>query len=332
MTFTASDFGDYQTEARMSQKRRFMPAFDFTGKRVLDVGCDHGHWSIDAAEKGAAQVVGIDRGRHVRGQGFVDLAARNNAAGVPGCIFHNVEMGRQWPDLGCFDLVYCMSVYHHIFQACGGDHRPIWYWLRTQCADNGVVIWEGPINTDDPVARQHISPALHANFNGVEIDKAASRYFDIESLGPAVHEPTRYAFRMTAKPLRASLVRGTVRSGAGGAAKAFEHAGGRRIAEIRHAFDLDPFPGSLNLTLDRPFDWGVGYFRAQISDWVDRSKGFSGPQALRWCRFAPVLFDNHDAFAMRFEGDGYPADFVELVSDTKLRDDCRECAMLLREI
>jgi SAM-dependent methyltransferase len=33
---------------------------DFTGKKVLDVGCGHGGLCMDAAERGAARVVGID--------------------------------------------------------------------------------------------------------------------------------------------------------------------------------------------------------------------------------------------------------------------------------
>ena len=335
MTFTASDFGHYQTPERMAAKNQWMPPIP-KGARVLDVGCDHGYFAFQAAERGAACVLGIDRGRKVRGQGFVDLASRNNAmAKATGCDnieFRNFHLGKQWEDLGEFDHILVCSVYHHVYEACGGDHRPIWYWLRRQCSDSAIVVFEAPVDTSDPVVRLNVSPQYHDGYTLDAIRAAAERYFTIEELGPAVHEPTRFAFRMAAKSLRAELIKAKVVAGAGGATKAFLHANGRRIKEIFDATGVEPFPGSLNLRLDRPFDWSHGYLRVELMDARDRSEGFNGEWWPRWAKIVSCQYDNHDCFALRFEEEKYALDFVELIADIKLRSETRPAAMLLREV
>ena len=186
---TVPDFGEYQRPERMAAKASWMPPVK-PGARVLDVGCDHGHWSAIALQQGAGSVLGIDRGRDVRGRGFVNLADENHVR-VKGAEFNEYEIGKQWPELGEFDLIYVMSVYHHIYEACGGSHLPIWYWLRQQCADNGMVVWESPVDLRDPVAQRHISSQWASNYNNVALQQAMGRYFTVEKSGPAVHEPFR---------------------------------------------------------------------------------------------------------------------------------------------
>jgi hypothetical protein len=223
-------------------------------------------------------------------------------------------------------------VYHHVYEACGGDHKPIFFWLRRQCADLATVIWEGPVDLSDPVVRLNVSPE---NQNGYTLDAiraAAQRYFMIEELGPAVHEPTRWAFKMTAKPLRAELIKARVVAGAGGATKAFLHANGRRIKEIFDATGIEPFPGSLNLHLDRPFDWSHSYLRVEMMDVRDRAQGFNGEWHKRWAKIVPCQYDNQDCFAFRFEKEKYDLAFIEVLADIKLRNECRELATLLREV
>jgi len=68
---------DYQTPRRMAAKLQAVPLPELRGKRVLDVGCDAGAWCWLAAEQGAADVLGLDRGREVRGRGFVDVIKEN---------------------------------------------------------------------------------------------------------------------------------------------------------------------------------------------------------------------------------------------------------------
>jgi len=185
--------GDYQTPTRMAAKLRAIPIpDDLTGSTVLDVGCDHGHFCKLASDQGASRVLGLDRGRKVRGVGFVDLPARNHAQGWPRCEFMNVDLGKEWPDLGSFDLVFAFSIYHHLYGATG-DHHTVWAWLR-QCTSS-TLLWEGPVDTKDAIARDRAKP--HGHYTRNAILSAAEMYFEVEHIGPALHRPHREVWRCT---------------------------------------------------------------------------------------------------------------------------------------
>jgi CTP-dependent riboflavin kinase len=90
--------------------------------------------------------------------------------------------------------------------------------------------------------------------------------------------------------------------------------------EIERVLGSRPVPGSLNLRLDGPFDWDAEYFRAQILDVKDRSRGIESEWGPRWARFYPVRVDGEDAYAIRFESEHYDLQFMELIAPRKLRD------------
>lgn len=321
---------DYQTPSRMEAKLRAVPLPDLTGKRVLDCGCDFGAWCFLAAQRGAADVLGLDRNRVVRGLGLIDLIERNSAEALQRnapCRFEKVEMGREWRTHGRFDLVLMLSVYHHIYDLAG-DHLPIWFWLRQQVADDGHVLWEGPVSDVDPVVRTNVSDENRKNYTSVAIIKAATVYFRPEYVGPALHEPTREVWRFWPRPRLGRRLTGAVKAGAGGATAAFEHANGRRMDEIERAVGMRPIPGSLNMVTSDPFWWDQDYYRAQVSDVVERGKGLDVEWAPRWARLYPVDVCGAGAFAFRFEGERYPERFVELVADVRLRDLKREILTL----
>lgn len=181
--------GDYQTPERMAKKRRAIPLPDLEGKSVLDVGCDHGEWCRIASESGAAHVIGIDRGRKVKGAGFVDLVQRNRAQGWPNCDFEYANLGREWPWFGAFDVVFAFSVYHHVFAECG-DHDAIWEWLAKHTAEGGQLIWEGPVDVRDAIARAR-ARGHETPYTRRAILAAAERFFDVEFVGPAIHREYR---------------------------------------------------------------------------------------------------------------------------------------------
>lgn len=308
----------------MQAKARAIPWPELAGKTLLDVGCDHGWWCWRALDMHAAKVVGLDRGRMVEG-GFVELAARNRQWAEDhyegqDCAFHATDIGRQWHEFGRFDVVLCLSMYHHVYHNCG-DHAPIWFWLWRHC--DGELLWENPIGTDDPVVRMNVAAALHAGYTRAAILEAAEPYFEIEHIGPAQHVPTREVWRCTPRALEPKVYRAKIESGAGGAAPAFQFAGGRRIGEVEEAIGVRPIPGSLNLRAWDDFDWNGRYYRAGILDPVDR-KDIRSEWRPRWARFYPLAVNGIPAHAFRFEGDRYDPRFVELIADRLLIEELRD--------
>ncbi len=188
--------GDYQTERRMGLKRKAIPLPNLKDKRVLDVGCDHGYWSHLAAMQGAAHVLGVDRGRYVRGAGHVDLVERNNAQGWERCEFVYADLGKQWPRFGKFDVVFCFSLYHHWYGQCG-KHERIWKWLARHVAVGGVLLWEGPVDTRDSTAKQ-VTEGV-GNYTRASILGAAKIPFNVQIVGDALHRAYREVWCCTLK-------------------------------------------------------------------------------------------------------------------------------------
>jgi SAM-dependent methyltransferase len=307
-------------EGRMSKKLQALSGVfpDFEGKKVLDIGCDFGYWSFLAASRGA-EVVGLDRGRSVRGE-FVNLPRLNNESAKEQGLnakFLNYEAGRQFHDLGRFDFVFMMSLYHHIYQNTGGDHESIWYWLWT-LADE--VIWENPTDSTDRVVQMNVSEYLHLNYVEGQIRFHALKYFNIDYEGPALHETTRVVWRLRRKKIEEVEYQGIHKKGAGGASPAFLYANERRISELENILGVRVLPGSLNLVLEEDFNWDERYFRAPLLDVIERGKGLDVLWDYRAVRLYPVMCDSKKAWVMRFEGDGYPLNFVELISDQRLED------------
>jgi SAM-dependent methyltransferase len=113
------------TAGQFQDKERFIAAFlaEHAPQRVLDVGCNTGHFSLQAARAGAA-VVGIDTDQAAAGNVWrraraekqnilplvVDLARPTPAMG-----WNN----REWPSFldrarGAFDAVFMLAVVHHM--------------------------------------------------------------------------------------------------------------------------------------------------------------------------------------------------------------------------
>lgn len=297
---------DYQTAERMTLKESAIPIPDLADATVLDVGCDHGHWCRLAQKKGASRVLGLDRGRSVNGQ-WTDLKEQNRDHE-----FRSIDLGKQWHEFGKFDVVFCFSMYHHVFENCG-DHNAIWYWLWKHTGKE--LLWEGPTGKDDSVVKLNVSN----DYNAVEIFDAAQNYFDVDYVGSAKHVKTRHVFRCVPKKLDAVSYLGKAESGSRGAAKAFQYAKFRRIDEIENALGVRVVPGTLNVRTERAFDWNRNYYRSQILD-VRTRPGLDGPWLPRWARFYPVMVSGIPAYAFRFEGEGYKDNFVELIAPVMLRD------------
>ena len=79
------------------------------GKRVLDLGCNQGYWSLAAIESGCDYVLGIDgRQMHVDQANFVFDVKKISKERFKFCcgdIFDLLDL-----DLGKFDIILCLGV------------------------------------------------------------------------------------------------------------------------------------------------------------------------------------------------------------------------------
>lgn len=106
---------------------------DLTGKRVLDLGCNHGFFCFAAAERGAAEVIGIDRDPKA-----VEAATiRAEHLGVSDRVsFKNLS----WDEFseGGFDYILLLSALHY-----APDQRAFLAKIAGMLAHGGKLILEG---------------------------------------------------------------------------------------------------------------------------------------------------------------------------------------------
>ena len=303
-------------QKKLSALQTVLPE-DLSGKSVLDIGCDFGFWSFLSAQRGASKVLGLDRGRKVKGT-YVDLPKMNNERAIGTvCEFDSINVGRQWKMFGKYDITLLMSLYHHIYHQCE-DHLPIWFWLYKHT--NDFLIWENPTEANDSVVQMNVSSYLHPAYTKNKILEAASKYFTYEYIGPAEHELTRSVYVFRPRDITCTTYSGIPVNGAGWASKAVSYDDGRRIKEVKRAVGITPYPGALNVQISKPFDWSRNYFRSRVLDVATRGKGLDTQWLPRWARFYPIIIEGMRAFVFRFEGDTYPDTFIEILCEKRLRD------------
>ena len=104
-----------QRENNLEWFKRMDFQLDVTGMRVLDLGCGHGALAVSFAERGAAEVVGIDLD-----DDRIDFANRNLAANFPelaGRIQFRCEDVLSMSDQ--FDLIVSKDAFEHIDDLSG---------------------------------------------------------------------------------------------------------------------------------------------------------------------------------------------------------------------
>lgn len=93
----------------------------------------------------------------------------------------------------------------------------------------------------------------------------------------------------------------------------------RRIGPVERLVGVPLHRGTLNLTLDRPFDWAAEHVTLTLpdaKDWQDLDgEWFESP-----ARVSPVLVGYHAAWAMRLDRSSAPANLIEVVAPVRLRD------------
>jgi tRNA (mo5U34)-methyltransferase len=105
----------YEGQANRSEQRRryfFDPLLELTGgtlagRRVLDLGCNAGYWSLLASEAGADYVLGIDGRQEVIDQAELVFEAKHVDRSRYG--FETANVFEQHP-AGTFDVVLCLGL------------------------------------------------------------------------------------------------------------------------------------------------------------------------------------------------------------------------------
>lgn len=110
---------DYFARGSRSNPRfwsRFGGAPDFSGKRVLDVGCGHGSLCLDMARAGAREVVGLDLNARLIEFAQVYLEQRHPEL-VNRVAFHCLDLSQS--ALDGFDFIVSKDTFEHILDLQG---------------------------------------------------------------------------------------------------------------------------------------------------------------------------------------------------------------------
>lgn len=103
---------------RQEQRRRFLfePLLHLTGGTldglsILDLGCNQGFWSVEAARAGARSVLGVEgRPEHVAAARFVA-----EALNIPNVTFETLNVfDPALVERGPFDVVLCLGLLYHV--------------------------------------------------------------------------------------------------------------------------------------------------------------------------------------------------------------------------
>jgi tRNA (mo5U34)-methyltransferase len=119
---------------------RAFDQIDFTGKRVLDIGCWDGLWSFEAEQRGASMVVATDlvSQRDWQDQKTFEVAAAlrgSRAKYIPDLSVYDVERLSE-----TFDVVLYMGIYYHL-----KDPVLSFTTLRKVIRDGGQILVEGAV-------------------------------------------------------------------------------------------------------------------------------------------------------------------------------------------
>jgi SAM-dependent methyltransferase len=122
------------------------------GLRVLDLGCEEGHFGLEFARHGA-DVVAVDvRDPHLRRARFLA-----DATGTAGFETLRADVRELDPDaLGEFDLVLCLGLHYHL------DTPDLFRFFETLAALTGwALVLYGQVSTDAREARHHRDRSYH---------------------------------------------------------------------------------------------------------------------------------------------------------------------------
>jgi SAM-dependent methyltransferase len=127
---------------RLRYERTLEGCAPIDGKRVLDVGCGPGHYGVALAERGAAEVFGLDFA-----QGMIDIAKdRAASAGVGGRCEFVLGDFMTYPLAGPFDYTILMGFMDYVAEPRRVIERAVSF-TRGKAffsfpADGGILAWQ----------------------------------------------------------------------------------------------------------------------------------------------------------------------------------------------
>jgi len=106
---TQSSYG--KNLVKWNRIKHYIGAIDLRGKRVLDMGCNDGFFSLKMSQAGAREVIGIDISEfHVKKARFV-----MDAFGVQNVTIEQLSIyDNALREMGSFDFVLCMGFLHRV--------------------------------------------------------------------------------------------------------------------------------------------------------------------------------------------------------------------------
>ena len=170
----------------LAKRVKLLPMDFFQGKRLLDVGCGKGYFSLYSSDK-FEETVGIDVIEE-----YVNLCnsiAKNNNKFIHTTFrdFYSTEQ---------FDKVFFGNVHHYMYRECKS-----WEWvhkLAALCTDE--VLIEGPIDSTCPDIKDCMPPELIPNYTFENFMSIMNLYFDLTMKIPTVsYTPGRYIMRFKRK-------------------------------------------------------------------------------------------------------------------------------------
>jgi len=119
------------------------------------------------------------------------------------------------------------------------------------------------------------------------------------------------------------MYRGIAQDGCGDASRAMTHERCRRMVEIQKALGYMPFPGSLNMTLDKPFDYSQPHIEADLLN-PKTNRDWTGDWKPATFRFWPIKVNGVACHAVLPKGKTRPELFLEVYAPVRLRDHGKE--------
>ncbi len=101
--------GGHDSEFVLASFDRLGFPADFSCQRVLDVGCNAGHYSLVAKARGAREVVGVE----LNSQPVRQARYLSNLLGLDVKFIHD-DVHNVGPGLGTFDTVICTGLMYHL--------------------------------------------------------------------------------------------------------------------------------------------------------------------------------------------------------------------------